>query len=72
MVKVIITEKLHTLCEGHAKCLCPTITGDKACDLALLANTFVSETNPVFFTMSEEDYRAFAMYVAIASLRDWK
>lgn len=70
MVKVIITEKLHTLCEGHDKCSCPIITGDKACSLVLLANTFVSDTNPVSFQMSNVDFIEFRLYVALASLRE--
>ena len=70
MVKVIITEKLHTLCEGHKACHCPTITGDKACALVMLANTFVSETNPVSFEMSNIDFIEFRLYVALASLRE--
>lgn len=69
MVKVIITEKLHTLCEGHSRCTCPTITGEKACALVMLANTFVSETNPVSLELNNIDFIEFRLYVALASLR---
>lgn len=70
MVKIIATEKLHTLCEGHKECACPIITGDKACSIVHLINEFVSETNPVslsFITRSE--YDQFVLYVTLASLR---
>ena len=71
MVKVIITQKLHTLCEGHAECTCPSITGNKACELVHLANAFVNETNPVSYEMSQKDYIDFRFYVSLASLREW-
>jgi hypothetical protein len=69
MTKLVIPQKLHTLCEGHAKCSCPIITGDKACAIVTLINEFVSETNPVaisFITRSE--YDTFVLYCALASL----
>lgn len=69
MMKVIITEKLHTLCEGHTECHCPNITGNKACELVHLANEFVSETNPVSYELTDKDYREFLFYTALASLR---
>lgn len=69
-MNVIITQKLHTLCEGHAKCHCPNITGHKACELVLLANTFVGDDNPVSFQMSNVDFIEFRLYVALASLRE--
>lgn len=70
MIKIIITQKLHTICEGHAECRCPNITGTKACELVHLANAFVTETNPVSYEMSEKDYKDFLFYVTLASLRE--
>jgi len=69
MTKLVIPQKLHTLCEGHAKCSCPIITGDKACAIVTLINEFVSETNPVaisFITRSE--YDDFICYCALVEL----
>jgi hypothetical protein len=70
MVKVIITQKLQTLCEGHAKCNCPSLTeGLRACAVVHLANAFVTETNPVSYTMGADQYSTFLTYCALASLR---
>lgn len=63
-------QKLHTMCEGHAKCSCPIITGERACMLVALINTFVTETNWVSLELSDKDYTEFLLYVTLASLRD--
>lgn len=72
MMKVIITDQLPTWCEDNTKCHCPKITGNKACVLVMLANEFVSDTNPVSFEMSEKDFSDFRFYLAIASLKERK
>ena len=69
-VTVQTNQKLHTLCADHAECRCPIITGERACMLVALINTFVSETNWVSLEMSDKDYTEFRLYVTLASLRD--
>jgi hypothetical protein len=69
-VTVQTNEKLHTMCEGHAECRCPIITGERACMLVALINTFVTETNWVSLEMDSKDYMEFRLYVSLASLRD--
>jgi hypothetical protein len=68
--KVQTNQKLHTLCHGQADCHCPIITGEKACALVALINTFVTETNWVTLELSTKDYTEFRLYVTLASLRD--
>jgi hypothetical protein len=70
MPKVIATQKIQTMCNGESDCSCPTISGDKACMLARLVNEFVSETNFVECSFeTKEEYNAFVMYCALASLK---
>jgi hypothetical protein len=69
MTKLVITEKLHTVCRDNANCTCPIITGDKACSIVTLINEFVTETNPVAISfITPLEYNTFVFYCAIASL----
>ena len=68
-MKLIITERVTPICDGQTVCNCPTVSGDKACDLFRLANFFLTETNPVSYELSDVDYGALVMYAALASLR---
>jgi hypothetical protein len=70
MTKLVIPEKLHTLCNNSENCSCPIITDDKACAIVTLINEFVSETNPVAITfITRDEYDHFVLYCALASLR---
>lgn len=69
LMEIIITEKLHKICTTPETCHCQDISGDKACSLVDLVNTFLTPTNPIKVTMSNEDWQAFRLYVTIASLR---
>jgi hypothetical protein len=71
-IKATTTEKLNTICTDSTTCHCTIISGDKACSMVHLINEFVSETNPVTVEMSQKDYSAFVLYLAIASLREMK
>lgn len=67
--QLIIPEPVPTMCDGQDDCSCPMVLDARACNIARLVNSFVTESQPVVLEMDDKTYTAILAYFALASLR---